>query len=265
MATTAIKNLAELSAEHPGVLLLCRVGDFYELYGEDAETCHRVLGLTITTRGKNGTGDGLKMAGFPFHQLDVYLRKLMQAGYRAAVCDQVNLKGAMDKMATKTKPKAGEGRRNTRSDVKFITPNKSPASKRRKPKTATPETPQSVAHAAKEKAIKKRFPWTLLDKIRKAAFLRPNDPDWTPKFGEECFVARKRWMFIQTGHDRPRRRVCFTLTAKTLTCIVVGQMIDPGIVMVSKGWSGKQRQVCVSSLRPFTGWPPEPKGDDLPN
>src|SRR5947209_20061297 len=60
------------------------MGDFYELFGEDAETAHKLLGLTLTTRDRTVT-----MAGFPHHQLEAYLHKLLKAGQRVAVCDQV--------------------------------------------------------------------------------------------------------------------------------------------------------------------------------
>ena len=68
---------------HPGMLLLFRMGDFYELFGEDAETACKILGLTITKRGD------VPMAGFPYHQLELYLYKLLKEGQRVAVCDQV--------------------------------------------------------------------------------------------------------------------------------------------------------------------------------
>jgi DNA mismatch repair protein MutS len=69
---------------HPGMLLLFRMGDFFETFGEDAELVARVLGLTLTSRDKT-----IPMAGFPHHQLESYLRKLLQGGHRVAVCDQV--------------------------------------------------------------------------------------------------------------------------------------------------------------------------------
>ena len=69
---------------HPGMLLLFRMGDFYETFGEDAELVSRVLGLTLTSRDK-----AIPMAGFPHHQLENYLRKLLQSGHRVAICDQV--------------------------------------------------------------------------------------------------------------------------------------------------------------------------------
>ena len=70
--------------KHPGMLLLFRMGDFYELFGEDAETAHKSLGLTLTTRDRTVT-----MAGFPHHQLEVYLHKLLQQGQRVAICEPV--------------------------------------------------------------------------------------------------------------------------------------------------------------------------------
>jgi DNA mismatch repair protein MutS len=69
-------------------ILLFRMGDFYELFHEDAKVAATVLGLTLTSRDKD-KDDGIPMAGFPHHQLDAYLRKLIRAGYRAAVCEQV--------------------------------------------------------------------------------------------------------------------------------------------------------------------------------
>lgn len=70
--------------KHPGMLLLFRVGDFLEMFGEDAETAHKLLGLTLTTRDRT-----LTMAGFPHHQLEVYLRKLLHEGKRVAICEPV--------------------------------------------------------------------------------------------------------------------------------------------------------------------------------
>lgn len=69
--------------KHPGMLLLFRIGDFYEVFGEDADDAHKLLGLTLTSR------DGTTMAGFPHHQLETYLHKLLKEGRRVAVCDPV--------------------------------------------------------------------------------------------------------------------------------------------------------------------------------
>ena len=77
-----------VKAEHPGAMLLFRMGDFYELFHEDAQNAARVLGLTLTTRDRN-SDNPTPMAGFPWQQLDAYLQKLVQAGIRAAICDQV--------------------------------------------------------------------------------------------------------------------------------------------------------------------------------
>jgi hypothetical protein len=66
------------------MLLLFRVGDFLEMFGEDAETAHKLLGLTLTTRDRT-----MPMAGFPHHQLEVYLRKLLHEGQRVAICEPV--------------------------------------------------------------------------------------------------------------------------------------------------------------------------------
>ena len=84
----AMQQYVEIKAQTPGTILLFRMGDFYELFYEDAETAARVLGLTLTSRDK-GSANPVPMAGFPYHQLDTYLRRLIQAGFRAAVCEQM--------------------------------------------------------------------------------------------------------------------------------------------------------------------------------
>jgi DNA mismatch repair protein MutS len=83
-ATPMMQQYWAAKEQHPGMLLLFRMGDFYELFDADAETASRVLGLTLTSRDKS-----MPMAGFPHHQLENYLHKLLHAGYRVAVCDQV--------------------------------------------------------------------------------------------------------------------------------------------------------------------------------
>jgi len=86
--TPMMQRYMEVKREHPEAILLFRMGDFYELFHEDAQTAARVLGLTLTSRDK-GSANPTPMAGFPYHQLDSYLRKLIQSGFRAAVCEQV--------------------------------------------------------------------------------------------------------------------------------------------------------------------------------
>ena len=96
-----MKQYHEAKAACGDALLFFRMGDFYELFLEDAKVAARILGLTLTSRDKD-SANPTAMAGFPHHQLDQYLCKLIQAGFRAAVCEQVE------------DPKAGKGARQTR-------------------------------------------------------------------------------------------------------------------------------------------------------
>ena len=86
--TPMMQRYCEVKQQNPGSMLLFRMGDFYELFYEDAETAAKVLGLTLTARDKNSENP-VAMAGFPHHQLDSYLQKLITSGFRAAICDQV--------------------------------------------------------------------------------------------------------------------------------------------------------------------------------
>ncbi|MBO4624277.1 MAG: DNA mismatch repair protein MutS [Bacteroidales bacterium] len=86
--TPMLKHYFEVKAQHPEALLLYRVGDFYEMYSDDAITAVRVLGL-VQTKKSNGDKGPVAMAGFPHHALENYLTKLVRAGYKVAVCDQL--------------------------------------------------------------------------------------------------------------------------------------------------------------------------------
>jgi DNA mismatch repair protein MutS len=87
--TAFLKQYREAKSKHPDMILLFRVGDFYELYGDDAEIVSKLLGLTLTTR--NYGDEKAMMSGFPHHNLETYLHKLLREGHRVAVCDQVKV------------------------------------------------------------------------------------------------------------------------------------------------------------------------------
>lgn len=94
-----MKKFFELKAKHPDAILLFRVGDFYETYCKDAEDASEILGIT---RKKRTGENNYYMAGFPYHALDTYLPKLIRAGHRVAICDQLE-----DPKTTKKQAKRG--------------------------------------------------------------------------------------------------------------------------------------------------------------
>ncbi|HTR81913.1 MAG TPA: DNA mismatch repair protein MutS [Bacteroidota bacterium] len=88
MSTPLMKQYAQVKAKYPDTILLFRMGDFFETFDDDAKTTSRVLGITLTRRG-NGAAGETPLAGFPHHALDTYLPKLLKAGLRVAVCEQL--------------------------------------------------------------------------------------------------------------------------------------------------------------------------------
>ncbi len=86
--TPLMKQYYAIKAKHPNALLLFRVGDFYETFSEDAIKTSKILGIVLTQR-RNGSSASIELAGFPYHSLDVYLPKLVRAGLRVAICDQL--------------------------------------------------------------------------------------------------------------------------------------------------------------------------------
>ena len=87
--TPMMKQFFSLKEKHPDALLLFRCGDFYETYCEDAVVAAGILGITLTHRNNGAGARGDEMAGFPHHALDTYLPKLIRAGRRVAICDQL--------------------------------------------------------------------------------------------------------------------------------------------------------------------------------
>ncbi|MEQ8519638.1 MAG: DNA mismatch repair protein MutS [Cytophagales bacterium] len=86
--TPLMKQYYAIKAKHPGAILLFRVGDFYETFAEDAEIASKILGIVLTKRA-NGSASEVELAGFPHHSLESYLPKLVRAGQRVAICDQL--------------------------------------------------------------------------------------------------------------------------------------------------------------------------------
>ena len=118
-----LKQYQEMKKKHPDAILLFRVGDFYEIFGEDAVQASDILGITLTRR-QNGLDSRIELAGFPHHALDMYLPKLVRAGKRVAICEQLE-----DPKLTKT---------TIQTVVETVTPNQPP---KEEPKTEAPKTP----------------------------------------------------------------------------------------------------------------------------
>ena len=96
-----MKQYEEMKRKHPDAVLLFRVGDFYETFSEDAVIASDILGITLTRRA-NGANNYVELAGFPHHALDTYLPKLVRAGKRVAICEQIESPLIQRKMRSKT-------------------------------------------------------------------------------------------------------------------------------------------------------------------
>src|SRR5690242_14598903 len=102
--TAMMQQYLRIKAQHPEMLLFYRMGDFYEMFYDDAERASRLLDLTLTTRGASA-GAPIKMAGVPYHAVDQYLAKLVKIGESVAICEQVGdpatSKGPVDRQVTR--------------------------------------------------------------------------------------------------------------------------------------------------------------------
>jgi len=86
--TPLMKQYWKIKAANPDSILLYRMGDFYETFAEDAKITSKILGITLTARGRDEKGSKIALAGFPWHSLDTYLHKLVKSGYKVAICEQ---------------------------------------------------------------------------------------------------------------------------------------------------------------------------------
>src|SRR5437764_1373372 len=87
--TPAMRQYLDAKQQHRDAILLFRMGDFYEIFYEDALVAARALELTLTSRSKDANGGGIPMCGVPFHAVDGYIARLVKRGFRVAICDQV--------------------------------------------------------------------------------------------------------------------------------------------------------------------------------
>src|ERR671911_2505810 len=88
-ATPAMRQYLEAKRQHRDAIVFFRMGDFYEMFYEDALVAARTLDLTLTSRSKDAGGNGIPMCGVPFHAMDGYLARLVKKGFRVAICEQV--------------------------------------------------------------------------------------------------------------------------------------------------------------------------------
>src|SRR5215475_14006590 len=88
-ATPAMRQYLDAKRQHRDAIVFFRMGDFYEMFYEDALAASRALDLTLTSRSKDAGGNGIPMCGVPFHAIDGYLAKLVRKGFRVAICEQV--------------------------------------------------------------------------------------------------------------------------------------------------------------------------------
>src|SRR3954471_15076226 len=84
----AMRQYRDFKSQYPGYVLFFRMGDFYEMFWDDAKVCNKVLGVALTSRNK-GSPDEIPMAGVPFHAVENYLRKMITAGHKVAICEQM--------------------------------------------------------------------------------------------------------------------------------------------------------------------------------
>src|SRR5688572_4598186 len=84
----AMRQYRDFKSQYPGYVLFFRMGDFYEMFWEDAQVCAKTLGVALTSRNK-GSADEIPMAGVPFHAVENYLRKMISAGHKVAICEQM--------------------------------------------------------------------------------------------------------------------------------------------------------------------------------
>src|SRR3989304_1343839 len=202
--TPMMKQYQEAKRACPDALLLFRMGDFYEMFYEDAKTAARVLNLALTSREKGE--NAIPMAGFPHHQLESYLGKLINAGYRAAVCEQVE------------DPKKAKGLVR-RELIRIVTPGTVTDDSLLDPRESnflaavTPGDPAGLAwvELSTGRFVAAGFPQKhITDQIARIApaecLLAEDAPALSTYLNERMMISRRpAWAFSHQGHAGDRR------------------------------------------------------------
>jgi DNA mismatch repair protein MutS len=203
IVTPLMQQYYQAKAKYPDALLLFRVGDFYETFGEDAVTTSQVVGIVLTSR--NNGGNDVELAGFPYHSLDVYLPKLVRAGYRVAICEQLE------------KPVAGRVVR--RGVTEVITPGVTSDDKLLDQKsnnylaviaTRKQDTGIALLDISTGELLVTEGDWSYLDKILQTfspseiVFSKSISKDFIERFGDKYYTyGLDEWVF-QEGYGREK-------------------------------------------------------------
>ena len=227
---------------------------FTSCFFGDARIASQLLGLTITTM-ESDTGP-VAMVGFPHHQLDTYLRKLLQAGHRAAVCESDE--------SPKEQPKQAM------YQGKAVTPTKH-RGKAKKVKSKPEAKPKAKDKAAKFTATGGQVKYGLLKKIRDIAMRDKPDPKWKPAIGEVVFIPGRVREQCEVHNSRYNRtdyvdKFFPTLSPRALFGKVIAYTQATGLVKIQdvtdQAWKVnlervKKRFILIESIRPFRGWDTE--------
>ena len=221
IVTPLMQQYNQAKAKYPDALLLFRVGDFYETFGEDAVTTSHVLGIVLTSR--NNGGNDVELAGFPYHSLDVYLPKLVRAGYRVAICEQLE------------KPVAGRVVR--RGVTEIITPGVTSDDKLLDQKrnnylavivVKRQDTGIALLDISTGELLVTEGDWAYLDKILQTftpaeiVFPKSISKEFTEKFGDKYYTyALDEWVFQQ---DYGREKLLEHFQTKSLKGFGIEEM-----------------------------------------
>lgn len=197
-----LKQFAEMKTKHPDAVLLFRVGDFYESYGKDATKCSTVLGLTLTHRAI-GNGKKVDLTGFPHHALDLYLPKLVRAGCRVAICEQLQDPKLTKKRVARSTPTKPETKHKTEMEPQPSEPKQAPQQQPQPQQEAQPREPQmvtvngdKVTHAHVFQSEKDENVWYFTARLNgeplRAQRMKPEDAEAykTHKIGVEQLMEK---------------------------------------------------------------------------
>src|SRR5437763_1841641 len=162
-ATPAMRQYLDAKQQHRDAILLFRMGDFYEMFYEDALVAARALELTLTSRSKDSNGGGIPMCGVPYHAVDGYIARLVKKGFRVAICEQVEeprkAKGVVKREVVRVVSPGTPGRSTWRPREERCSINSAPAASEDSVSTATTPPSRPQARSSTISAARRRSTW----------------------------------------------------------------------------------------------------------